>query len=74
MSDKDLRKKDEQRKKLIEKWEFAKIVYQKIVGAIIDVEDSHNITCELPSFIEIDGTKFYKSQLHLFSRPPEIDN
>lgn len=45
--------------------EVAKEAYQQIIKAIIDLEEKYQIICELPEFIEIDGQKFYREDLHL---------
>lgn len=42
---------------------IAKKAYAKIVKAITDLEEKENIYCDLPNFIDIDGTRFYKSEL-----------
>ena len=55
------------------KWEIAKEVYKEIVKAITDMEEKYEIDCRLPEFIEVDGERFYKKDLHIFSRNPEYN-
>ncbi len=51
----------------MDKYEIANQAYKKIVEAIVEIEGKHGILCDLPPFIEVDGEKFYKNELHHFS-------
>ena len=51
----------------MEKYEIAKQAYKKIVEAIVEIEEKNGILCDLPTFIEVGGEKFYRNELHHFS-------
>jgi hypothetical protein len=55
----------------VKRWEIAKQAYAKIVKAITDLESEENIYCDLPEFIDVDGQRFFKYQLHWYCKIPE---
>ena len=44
--------------------EIAIKAYAEIVKAIVDLEESHQVYCGLPEFIEVDGERFDKREVH----------
>jgi hypothetical protein len=44
--------------------EIAIKAYAEIVKAIMDLEESHQMYCGLPEFIEVNGERFHKSEVH----------
>jgi hypothetical protein len=53
----------------IENFRIAREAYKQVVKAITDLEDIADVTFSLPEFVEVNGEKFQKSELHIFSRP-----
>lgn len=43
----------------MDKLDIAKEAYKQIVKAVVDLEEKHNIFCDLPHFIEVDGERFH---------------
>lgn len=51
----------------MDRHELAKEIYKEFVKAITDLEEKHSCGVELPKFIDIDGERFYKHELTIFS-------
>ena len=49
----------------VDNYEIAKEAYKQIVEAIISLEDSLDIYCDLPAFVDVNGERFYKHELHI---------
>lgn len=55
----------------MEKINIAKEAYRQIVLAIMEIEKNFDINCVLPEFIQVDGERFYKNDLYIFSNKEE---
>ncbi len=53
----------------MDKLERAKAAYKLISREIADIQETYDIICPLPEFIEVEGDRFDKRELWIF--PPE---
>ena len=53
------------------RFETAREAYRQIVQAILEIEEAHNVCCDLPEFLEIDGMRFFKHDLLPFPFSPK---
>lgn len=44
---------------MLDNLQIAKLAYKEIKQAILEIQDSHNIYCSIPTWIEVNGEVFH---------------